>query len=107
MAYGDTRNIQLILWGIQDDTRNETVDAGRQQATVLINSKLNYNEELTDPTETINTCCNLICAGLIATRENGSKSELLTQGQEMLEQLVNDLPNLQNTQYTRVFENEW
>ena len=107
MAYGDNRTTQLILWGVPDETRDDTVNASLQQATAMINAKLNYDNELTDPSESINTCCNLIAAGLIGTRELGAKSELLTQGQEMLDNLINDLPNLQNTEYTRVFENEW
>uniref|UniRef100_A0AAU7N465 Uncharacterized protein n=1 Tax=Nitrosopumivirus cobalaminus TaxID=3158414 RepID=A0AAU7N465_9VIRU len=105
--YGDNRTTQLILWGIPDESRDETVDASLEQATAMINARLNYEDELTDPTEIINTCCNMIAAGLIGTREGGAKSELLTQGQMMLENLVNDLPNLQNTEYTRVFYNEW
>ena len=107
MAYGDTRQIQLMLYGAEDTSRVESIDASREQATALINARLNYDVELSDPPESLHTCTNLITAGLIATRESGAKSELLTQGESLLEQLTNDLPSTQTADYQRVFQQEW
>ena len=107
MAYGNNRECQLILWGEEDSTRAPTVDVSLQQSTAIINAYLNYKEELPSPTDSINTCCNLIAAGLISTRENATTSPLLEQGQLLLERITNDLPTNEKRDYTRVFQQEW
>ena len=74
MVYGDTSEVQKLLWVILKASTPANFTSELQVATTRINSVLNLQTDLTTVPERIKTIAELLAAGLIQEARTGRES---------------------------------
>jgi len=67
MAYGITDNIERLVYGGTKQSTPVVIVTSNQVATSIINSILNINENIADPSPRIVNVCELLAAELVRT----------------------------------------
>ena len=85
MVYGNTSEVQKLVWGNVKASTPANVSTSLQVATTRINSVLNLTSDLTTVPDRIDTIAELYAAGLIQQARTGRESQFVRQAEEMLE----------------------
>lgn len=93
-SYGTNEDTQRIAFGVPDSNQDARTATARDIATTFINSKLNRRSDITNPSDAINRCANLLAAGIILsgqmTIDSQSMHPFFVQGLKLLEQIQGD-----------------
>ncbi len=84
MVYGDTSEVQKLVWGNVKASTPANVTSALQVATTRINSVLNLQTDMSTVPERIKTIAELLAAGLIQEARTGRESTFVLQAMEIL-----------------------
>ena len=84
MVYGDSAEVQKLVWGNVKSSTPANVASALQVATTKINSVLNLQTDMSSVPERIKTIAELYAAGLIQEARTGRESTFTKQAMEVL-----------------------
>ena len=84
MVYGDSAEVQKLVWGNVKSSTRANVASALQVATTKINSVLNLQTDMSSVPERIKTIAELYAAGLIQEARTGRESTFTKQAMEVL-----------------------
>ena len=91
VSYGTNTETQTLAFGAVNTSLDDKTQTARDSATSIINSFLNLDKDIIDPSDAINRCCNLLASGILQAKPGESApSQHWDMGIRLLEQLRGD-----------------
>lgn len=92
-SYGSDDNTQITAFGAINNSLDTKTAQARSQATSIINSHLNIENDIASPSTRINDCCNMLAAAILRSKPGeNNKDSLWDEGMLLLEKLKGDAP---------------
>lgn len=92
-SYGSDDNTQITAFGAVNNSLDTKTAQARSQATSIINSNLNIENDITTPSTRVNDCCNMLAAAILRSKPGeNNKDSLWDEGMLLLEKLKGDAP---------------
>jgi hypothetical protein len=90
-SYGTNTNVQILSFGSANSSLDTKTSLARDVATSIINSHLNIDKDIENPSNAVSKCAEMYAAAILRSKPGEeSKDHMWEQAQKLLESLRGD-----------------